>query len=177
MASPANSIPDSQLGLTADEIRSLRYHQQAALSHGGSSRAASQASSQGRLLLDPTSLAALSSYFDRLMYSIQSRWQSVSSLSFPQLPNGCFAAAIAFDMFLAYSYSPKHQLYQQTQTATQVQYDRAGNAIEMADAEIARFHEILRQIDELQNEFDKVRRIGEIVKGFRQRVEALDRRV
>jgi len=144
MASPANSIPDSQLGLTADEIRSLRYHQQAALSHGGSSRAASQASSQGRLLLDPTSLAALSSYFDRLMYSIQSRWQS---------------------------------LYQQTQTATQVQYDRAGNAIEMADAEIARFHEILRQIDELQNEFDKVRRIGEIVKGFRQRVEALDRRV
>jgi len=144
MASPANSIPDSQLGLTADEIRALRYHQQAALSHGGSSRAASQASSQGRLLLDPSSLQALSNYFDRLMYSIQQRWQA---------------------------------LYQQTQTATQVQHDRAGNVIEMADAEIARFHEILRQIDELQTEFDKVRRIGEIVKGFRARVEALDRRI
>ena len=69
------------------------------------------------------------------------------------------------------------QLYQQTQTATQVQYDRAGNAIEMADAEIARFQEVLRQIDELQVEWDKVRRIGEIVKAFRARVEALDRRV
>jgi hypothetical protein len=65
----------------------------------------------------------------------------------------------------------------QTQTATQVQYDRAGNAIQMADAEIARFREILRQIDELQVEFDKIRRIGEIVKGFRARVEALDRRI
>ena len=47
----------------------------------------------------------------------------------------------------------------------------------MADVEIARFREILRQIDELQMEFDKVRRIGEIVKGFRARVEALDRRI
>jgi vacuolar-type H+-ATPase subunit D/Vma8 len=73
--------------------------------------------------------------------------------------------------------SPFLQLYQQTQNATQVQYDRAGNAIEMADAEIARFQEVLRQIDELQVEWDKVRRIGEIVKAFRARVEALDRRV
>lgn len=61
--------------------------------------------------------------------------------------------------------------------ATQIQYDRAGNAMQMADAEIARFRELLRQIDELEVEFDKIRRIGEIVKGFRARVEALDRRV
>ena len=47
----------------------------------------------------------------------------------------------------------------------------------MADAEIARFKQILRQIDELETEFDKVRRIGEIVKGFRARVAALDKRV
>ena len=47
----------------------------------------------------------------------------------------------------------------------------------MADAEIARFQEILRQIEELQTEFDKIRRIGEIVKAFRARVEAIDRRV
>jgi len=70
-----------------------------------------------------------------------------------------------------------HQLTQQTQTATQVQYDRAGNAIQMADAEIARFRAILRETDELQTEFDKVRRIGEIVKGFRSRVDRLDRRI
>ena len=42
------------------------------------------------------------------------------------------------------------QLTQQTQTATQVQYDRAGNAMQMADAEIARFRAILHEIDELQ---------------------------
>lgn len=47
----------------------------------------------------------------------------------------------------------------------------------MADAEIARFHRILREIDELQVEFDKVRRIGEIVKGFKTRVEQLERRI
>jgi hypothetical protein len=68
------------------------------------------------------------------------------------------------------------QLTQQTQTATQIQYDRAGNAMQMADAEIARFRSILREIDELQIEFDKVRRIGEIVKGFKARVDYLDRR-
>lgn len=49
--------------------------------------------------------------------------------------------------------------------------------MQVADAEIARFHEILRQIDELEREFDKVRHIRDIVKGFRARVEALDRRI
>ncbi|KAF2116545.1 hypothetical protein BDV96DRAFT_490781 [Lophiotrema nucula] len=141
----SNSVPDSQLGLTQSEIQLLRQHQQIALSQAGSSstRAASQ-SSQGRLLLDPTSLQALSAHFDRLMYSIQQRWQYLS---------------------------------QQTQTATQVQYDRAGNAIQNAQAQIDRFHAILREIDELQVEFDKVRRIGEIVKGFKSRVERLERRI
>jgi hypothetical protein len=74
------SIADSQLGLSASEVQLLRQHQQIALSHAGSSssRAASHASSQGRLLLDPSSLQALSAHFDRLMYSIQQRWNYVS---------------------------------------------------------------------------------------------------
>lgn len=73
------SIPDSQLGLSQSEVQLLRHHQHIALSQqaSSSSRAASQASSQGRLLLDPTSLQALSQHFDRLMYSIQQRWQMV----------------------------------------------------------------------------------------------------
>ncbi|KAF1977962.1 hypothetical protein BU23DRAFT_451629 [Bimuria novae-zelandiae CBS 107.79] len=130
----SSSIPDNQLGLSQSEVQLLRQHQQIALSQQGSSssRAASHASSQGRLLLDPTSLQALSAHFDRLMYSIQQRWQ----------------------------YS-----------------NRAGNAIQNADAEIARFRAILREIDELQVEFDKVRRIGEIVKGFKARVQHLERRI
>ncbi|KAF1996159.1 hypothetical protein P154DRAFT_443970 [Amniculicola lignicola CBS 123094] len=142
----STSVPDTQLGLSQSEITLLRQHQQIALSQAGSSssRAASHASSQGRLLLDPTSLQALSAHFDRLMYSIQQRWQALT---------------------------------QQTQTATQIQYDRAGNAIQLADAEIARFRALLREIDELQVEFDKVRRIGEIVKSFKARVETLERRL
>lgn len=79
MASPATSIPDTQLGLTSQEVQLLRQHQQIALSQAGrsSSRAASHASSQGRLLLDPSSLQALSYHFDRLMAAIQQRVQAV----------------------------------------------------------------------------------------------------
>ncbi|KAJ4342866.1 hypothetical protein N0V95_006806 [Ascochyta clinopodiicola] len=140
-----STVRVSELGLNSSEQRYLQAQIATAASQQGSSssRAASRASSQGRLLLDPTSLQALGAHFDRLMYSIQQRWQ---------------------------------YLTQQTQTATQVQYDRAGNAMQMADAEIARFRSILREIDELQVEFDKVRRIGEIVKGFKARVDYLDRR-
>ncbi|KAL6152779.1 hypothetical protein ACJQWK_11620 [Exserohilum turcicum] len=139
-----SAIPVSELGLNSSESRYLQQQIAASQQGSNSSRAASHASSHGRLLLDPSSLQALSAHFDRLMYSIQQRWQ---------------------------------YLTQQTQTATQVQYDRAGNAMQMADAEIARFRAILREIDELQVEFDKVRRIGEIVKGFKARVDRLDRRI
>ncbi|KAK8193184.1 uncharacterized protein BKA78DRAFT_294577 [Phyllosticta capitalensis] len=162
MASPAASIPDSQLGLSPGEIQTLRHHQQLALSQNGgsSSRAASQASSQGRLLLDPTSLQALSHHFDRLLHSIQQRWAAVSLV--PRIATTKLTAP---------------QLNEQTQSATAMQYDRAGRLIQDADAQIARFHEILRQIDELQTEFEKIRHIGQIVKQYRARVEQLDRRV
>ena len=47
----------------------------------------------------------------------------------------------------------------------------------MADAEIARFRAILQQIDDLENEFEKIKRIREIVRGFRARVEHMERRL
>ncbi|KAI9878151.1 MAG: hypothetical protein M1830_001758 [Pleopsidium flavum] len=156
MSSP-QSIPDTQLGLSSDEVQILRQHQQIALSQAAgssrgrgigrgssSSRATSAASSHGRLLLDPSSLQALGYHFDRLMQAIQGRVEALT---------------------------------QQTQISTQAQYDRAGNAIAIADAEIARFRSILQQIDELEVEFDKVRHIRDIVKGFRARVEGLEKRV
>jgi hypothetical protein len=158
-----SAIPVSDLGLNSSEARYLQQQIAASQQGSNSSRAASHASSQGRLLLDPSSLQALSAHFDRLMYSIQQRWHYVSAV--PEASR------------YAYMLTPPTQLTQQTQTATQVQYDRAGNAIQMADAEIARFRAILREIDELQVEFDKVRRIGEIVKGFKSRVDRLDRRI
>lgn len=66
-------------------------------------------------------------------------------------------------------------LSEQAQMFTQVQYDRAGNIIDGADAEIARYMDILRQLDELEVDFDRIAHIKEIVKGYRSRVETLER--
>ncbi|ODM21042.1 hypothetical protein SI65_04095 [Aspergillus cristatus] len=84
------SIPDTSLGLTSSEIQILRQQQQLALQGGhtgggitrgrgtgrtsnASSRAASAASSHGRLLLDPMSLRALSHQLDSLQEQIRNR--------------------------------------------------------------------------------------------------------
>ncbi|CZR60567.1 uncharacterized protein PAC_10463, partial [Phialocephala subalpina] len=140
MASTINSVPDTQLGLTNDEIALLRHHQQAAASTAGgsSSLAASRASSQGLLLLDRTSLLALSRHFDRLMQQIQARLDYLS---------------------------------EQIAMTAQQQYDRAGNPLPIADSEITRFHDILRQIDELEGDFGQIRHIRDIIRSYRQRVE------
>jgi uncharacterized membrane protein YccC len=140
-SSETNTVPDTQLGLTEDEIQLLRYHQTQA---GGSnsSRAASRASSQGRLLIDSSSLAALGRHLDRLMQQIQQR---ITYLS------------------------------EQSNYVTMQQYDRAGNLVDTADAEIARFNDIMRQLDELELDFDRIRHIRDIVRGYRARVEELDR--
>jgi hypothetical protein len=154
MASPAPSIPDTQLGLTPDEIQLLRRHQPLALSlhHHPHGRGASPASSTRTtstsqphtLLLDPRSLAALSYHFDRLLLSIQERVNYLNA---------------------------------QTMRSVETSNRRAMSAMEAADAEIKRFREVLRQIEELEGEFEKVRRVGEIVKGWRGRVEGLEGRL
>ncbi|EZG00961.1 hypothetical protein H106_08654 [Trichophyton rubrum CBS 735.88] len=87
--SVSTSIPDARLGLTSSEWQMVVHQQQIALqgSHNGSiargrgmarnsnasSRAASAASTQGRLLLDPDSLQALYYQLDHLMRDIQRR--------------------------------------------------------------------------------------------------------
>lgn len=83
-AGPADNeatVPETQLGLTNDEIALLRHYQReaAASSCGISSRARSRASSQGLLLLDGHSLAMLSRHFNRLLGQIQHRLDHVSS--------------------------------------------------------------------------------------------------
>lgn len=92
------SIPDTSLGLTSSEIQILRQQQQIALqnSHAGngasrgrgagrvsnsSSRATSAASSQGRLLLDPDSLHALSHQLGSLERRISGQIDYVSFIS------------------------------------------------------------------------------------------------
>ena len=91
------SIPDTSLGLTSSEIQILRQQQQIALQGGhtgggisrgrgigrtsnSSSRAASAASSHGRLLLDPMSLRALSHQLGNLQEQIRNRLDYVCLL-------------------------------------------------------------------------------------------------
>ncbi len=63
------SVSDNRLGLDPEDVATLRQHQQ--LAHAQArSPAGSQASSQGRLLLDPGSLQLLSRHFDRVMQAI-----------------------------------------------------------------------------------------------------------
>jgi vacuolar-type H+-ATPase subunit I/STV1 len=59
----------------------------------------------------------------------------------------------------------------------QASYDRAGNMIQNADAEIARMKRIMAEIDHLEGEFDKVRRIRDVIKELRKRVDELDRKM
>lgn len=90
------SIPDTSLGLTSSEIQILRQQQQIALQGGhgangvsrgrgtgrtsnSSSRAASAASSHGRLILDPMSLRALSQQLDGLQQQIRNRLDDVGA--------------------------------------------------------------------------------------------------
>lgn len=137
------AVPDTQLGLTSEEIQLLRQHQQAAAAAGSSSsRAASRASSQGLLMLDASSLSALGRHFDRVMQHIQQQLEYLS---------------------------------EQSQMVTMAVYDRAGNLIDNADAEIARYHDIMRQIDELELDFDRIAHIRDIVRDFRRRAEELER--
>ena len=142
----SNAVPDTQLGLTEDQVQLLRHGQQtvAAAAGGGStsSRAASRASSQGLLMMDSSSLTALGRHFDAVMQSIQQRLE---------------------------------YLMEQSQVVTLNVYDRAGNLIDNADAEIQRYHDIMAQIDELELDFDRISQIRDIVRGFRQRAEELER--
>jgi hypothetical protein len=61
--------------------------------------------------------------------------------------------------------------------ATEAQNDRSANALRRADAEIARFRQIMHQIDQLETEFEKLKRIREIVRSWRARVEEMERRL
>lgn len=71
---PPSSVAHSKLGLSNEEIETLRQHQQRVASDSASSSAATQ----GRLLLNPSGLQALARHFDNVLTEIQRRLTSVS---------------------------------------------------------------------------------------------------
>ncbi|KAF5011754.1 hypothetical protein FDECE_2149, partial [Fusarium decemcellulare] len=80
-----------------------------------------------------------------------------------------------FDHLMASIEQRIQYLSHEAQRFTQLQYDEADGIIGGADAEIARYTEILQQLDELEVDFDRIAHIKEIVKGYRSRVESLER--
>ena len=69
------------------------------------------------------------------------------------------------------------QLEEATQRSVQAGYERAGNMMQNADAEIARMKRIMSEIDHLEGELDKVQRIRDVIKDLKKRVDDLDRRM
>lgn len=74
---PPSSIVHSSLGLSNEEIETLRQHQQRVASDSASSGAATQ----GRLLLNASSLQALARHFENVLADIQRRLTSVSAMA------------------------------------------------------------------------------------------------
>ncbi|KAL8925021.1 MAG: hypothetical protein Q9208_003705 [Pyrenodesmia sp. 3 TL-2023] len=158
-----SSIPDSQLGLSHSEIQILRQHQQLALqnqayAHSTSTRGRGHARTSAST---SRAASAASSGHGRLVLD----------------PGSLAVLGQHFERLMGAIQNRVEQLTAQTQISTINQSSRAGAAMAAADAEIARFRDIIRQIDELETEFDKVRHIRDIVKGFRARVEGLERKM
>ena len=66
------------------------------------------------------------------------------------------------------------QLSEEARLAAVVRYDTSDTPAQTADERIRKFKMILSEMDELQAELNKVRRIGEIVKNWKARIEAFD---
>ncbi|RPA78388.1 hypothetical protein BJ508DRAFT_212071 [Ascobolus immersus RN42] len=81
-----------------------------------------------------------------------------------------------FDGLLLAISSKIDQLTSQTKESTQQQAYRANAMVDYAAREMDQLTEIMRQCDELNTEMLKIQRVGEMVKGFRARIEALELR-
>ena len=140
------AVPDTQLGLSSEEVILLRQSQAALAAPStapSSSRNASRASSSqaGLLMLDSSSLSALGRHFDHLMAGLEAHISRLAT---------------------------------QANQFTTAQFDAAGELVAGADAEIERYTLILGELDELETEFDRIAHIRQIVREYRARVEALD---
>ncbi|PLN86083.1 hypothetical protein BDW42DRAFT_159238 [Aspergillus taichungensis] len=158
------SIPDTSLGLTSSEIQILRQQQQLALQSGHVGNGGSRGRGTGRTSNSSsraTSAASAASSQGRLLLD----------------PMSLRALSHQLDGLQEQIRSRIDFLEEQMQLSIQNTYDRAGNVIQNADAEIARTRAILASVDDLENELAKIGHIREIVKAYRARIEGLDQRL
>lgn len=90
-------------------------------------------------------------------------------------PSSLAALGRHFDRVMQRIQQQLEYLIEQSQQVNLEVYDRAGNLVDNADREIARYQSLMAQIDELELDFDRIAHIREIVAGFRQRAEHLER--
>ncbi|KAB8201134.1 hypothetical protein F9C07_8828 [Aspergillus flavus] len=155
------SIPDTSLGLTSSEIQILRQQQQIALQGGHATNGVSRGRGTGRSSNSSSRAASAASSQGRLLLD----------------PMSLRALSHQLDALQGQIRSRIDYLEEQMQLSIQNTYDRAGNVIHNADAEIARTRSILASIDELETEMAKIGHIREIVKAYRGRIEGLDQRL
>ncbi|KAE8415850.1 hypothetical protein BDV36DRAFT_215536 [Aspergillus pseudocaelatus] len=155
------SIPDTSLGLTSSEIQILRQQQQIALQGGHAANGVSRGRGTGRSSNSSSRAASAASSHGRLLLD----------------PMSLRALSHQLDALQGQIRSRIDFLEEQMQLSIQNTYDRAGNVIHNADAEIARTRSILASIDELETEMAKIGHIREIVKAYRGRIEGLDQRL
>ncbi|OJJ43079.1 hypothetical protein ASPZODRAFT_146380 [Penicilliopsis zonata CBS 506.65] len=158
--SVSTSIPDTSLGLTSSEIQILRQQQQIAL-QGQTGNGLSRGRGTGRNSNSSSRAASAASSHGRLLLD----------------PMSLRALSHQLDNLQEQIRNRIDYLEEQMQLSIANSYDRAGNIICDADAEIARTKNILASIDDLENEFTKIARIRDIVKSFRARIESYDHRL
>ncbi|KAK2746507.1 hypothetical protein FQN57_003133 [Myotisia sp. PD_48] len=158
--SVSTSIPDARLGLTSSEWQMVVHQQQIALqgSHHGS---IARGRGMGRTSNSSSRAVSAASTQGRLLLD----------------PDSLQALCYQLDHLMRDIRRRIDYLTEQSEISIQNTYDHAGNVIADADAEIARVRHIIISIDELEHEFDKIRRIREIVKSFRARVDSIDQRL
>ncbi|MCJ1311536.1 hypothetical protein MMC25_005209 [Agyrium rufum] len=179
------SVPDTQLGLTTSEIQTLRYHQSIALPSSSSSSGPGHAAAAPGYTSSTTSsrgrgMSRSSGSSSRATSSTAGRSVGGGAGGGPGrlvLEAGSLAVLTRyFDGVMESIGARIDYLTAQTQSSALSQSRSAASTIAGADAEIARFRDLLRQLDELETEFDKVQHIRDIVAGFRKRVDAMGKR-
>lgn len=158
------SIADSNLGLTAAEIQLLRQQQQVAAQGHTSQSQAGRGRGQSRSS-NPSSRAASAASS-----------QGGQGMVFLD-PGSLHRLHTHFENLMRRIRDRIADLEDATQRSVQASYDRAGNMIQSADAEIARMRRILAEIDHLEGELVKAQRIRDAIKELRKRVDELDRRI
>ncbi|CAF9906815.1 MAG: hypothetical protein GOMPHAMPRED_004939 [Gomphillus americanus] len=163
-------IADTSLGLSPDELATFRAHGARVL---GTSVASSRASI--------TSAATRGRGASRSSIASSSRAGSAASSHHGGGMSGRLMLdagqlsqlGVYFERLMGSIQDRVDYLALQTTQSATSQSMRAANSIANADTEIARFKKIMREIDELETEFDKVRHIRDIVKLQRSRVESI----